>query len=503
MSKKEPLFELITSLTMSEKKAFSLFSRSNVQVNDNNYLFLYDAIIKFDVCSDLELQKVVEKQINKKDYSFTKSYLYKVLLKSLNAFHKERISVESELYELLLSIEILHEKSLYDQSLKLCKKGIKKAEKFEKKELLLIFEKWKYQLYDKIQSPFIKNYYPKANNIIKEISNANEYKEVYDRVFDYVILLGEAKNNKEVKVLTQIIDSPLLKSGRKALSLEAKIYFNNAKGLAKYFVKEYQKSSSYYLKSITIFNESKTFKDCNPEKYISCLNNYTINQAHLGNTEVLKQSIHFLKDFVETLKNESLKISTYQSLLALELSYYTSNDFTEGFNELDNIVEIQDKYGNKFNNAHNIFTEYLVAYLYFGSGAYKKALSRLGKILNNSKSDSREDIFVFARILFLITHYELENFSLLEYQLRSIKTFLSHKERNYIFEKETIDLLKELVLNKKDEQQIFSKYHVVFTEYLKGDRHQFGYFDILAWIDSKTAAISFLDSLKNHLLKKV
>lgn len=503
MNKKEPLFELIKSLTMSEKRHFDVSSRLHQPGGENNYLYLYREIIKFDVCFDFELQEKIKGRIKKKDYAFTKSYLYKMLLKSLNTFHKERISIDSALNELLLSIEILHKKALYKQAQKLCVKGIKQAKKYGKQELLLIFEKWKYILNEKTQNPYIKNYYPKTNQILGEISNTLEYKEIYDRIFDYVILLGAAKEEKEKEVLKRIVNSPLLKFEKNAISIEAKMYFNNANGLYYYFIKEFKKSITFYSKSIALFDQNIEFKKCNPEKYISCFNNYTINQAHLGDTLALKESINYLKEYVLTLKNESLKISTLSTLLSLELSYYTANDFREGGIALKGIVTIQKKYQEKFNKAHHVFVSYFISYLYFGAGNFKESLVWITKIMNQPKTNTREDIFVFARILLLITHYELGNFNFLEYQLRSIKTFLSKKERNYEYEKVTIDLLKDLVLSKRNEQEVFNSYKPFFEVYLGKENDLLDYFDILAWITSKTTPVLFEESHRNHISEKM
>jgi hypothetical protein len=66
---------------------------------------------------------------------------------------------------------------------------------------------------------------------------------------------------------------------------------------------------------------------------------------------------------------------------------------------------------------------YKIASLYFGSGNFDKSIDYLNKIIN-WKVDLRTDLQCYARLLHLIAHYELGNFALLEYLLKSVYRFM-------------------------------------------------------------------------------
>jgi hypothetical protein len=54
-----------------------------------------------------------------------------------------------------------------------------------------------------------------------------------------------------------------------------------------------------------------------------------------------------------------------------------------------------------------------------GGNEMNKALFWLNKVLNDNEPTLRQDIFTYARLFNLVVHYELGNFDLLEYIVRS------------------------------------------------------------------------------------
>ena len=104
------LFELIKSLTKTEKRYFKL-SASGFKKEDNNYLKLFNAL---DKQSEYDEKKIVaqfpeEKFI--KELRVTKKYLYKLITRSLISYHEES-SVNSKLKYYLRCAEVLFEKGL-------------------------------------------------------------------------------------------------------------------------------------------------------------------------------------------------------------------------------------------------------------------------------------------------------------------------------------------------------------------------------------------------------
>ena len=71
--KKEPLFDLIQSLTMSEKRFFKIFSQRHIIGEVNQYLLMFDFIDKTPEVNN----EILLKQSFVKNLSAEKNYLYR------------------------------------------------------------------------------------------------------------------------------------------------------------------------------------------------------------------------------------------------------------------------------------------------------------------------------------------------------------------------------------------------------------------------------------------
>ena len=123
MSSRSQLFQLIKSLSRSEKGYFKKVYSQNVLGKKNQYLELFDAIDAQNEYDGDELAKQFEDKQIFTQLSVAKNYLHKIILKSLRAFHSQA-SVDIELNEMMVNIELLYNKRLTEA----CKKEIQRAE---------------------------------------------------------------------------------------------------------------------------------------------------------------------------------------------------------------------------------------------------------------------------------------------------------------------------------------------------------------------------------------
>jgi len=92
------LFNLVNSLTGSEKRYFKLFVNKNQTGKHNKYILLFDAIDAQEIYDDEALRKIVysNQPIQSRKFSELKNYLYELILKSLQGYD-EKTSVEYKL----------------------------------------------------------------------------------------------------------------------------------------------------------------------------------------------------------------------------------------------------------------------------------------------------------------------------------------------------------------------------------------------------------------------
>lgn len=141
------LFHLIKSLGKNEKKYFKNFASMHRSGEKNISVRLFDAINrqkKYDEC----------KIICEFPYIFSpsrlpneKNYLYQLILKSLRNYHAgSNPSINMQLNNILINIEILFEKTLYKQCIKLLKKAKKLAFENDKDLFHLEIYEWEKKL---------------------------------------------------------------------------------------------------------------------------------------------------------------------------------------------------------------------------------------------------------------------------------------------------------------------------------------------------------------------
>lgn len=130
------LYQLIKSLTGSEKRYFKIFSKRHVIGEKNNYTLLFELIEASKEYNEETIKATLKGKINTQNFAVEKNYLYNLVIKSLNSFHRENGS-DFGIRNLLLSAEIMINKSLFKQSLKILKKAKKIAEKHQKHYFLL------------------------------------------------------------------------------------------------------------------------------------------------------------------------------------------------------------------------------------------------------------------------------------------------------------------------------------------------------------------------------
>ncbi len=128
MKNYEQLFELIKSLTKSEKRTFKIYAKRQNSEVDLKFLILFDLLDKMSMY-DEELLLKKAKGIKKAQLSNLKAHLYKQILISLRLV-QINYNKDIEIREQIDYAKILFNKGLYKQSLKLLDRLKSQAEKY-------------------------------------------------------------------------------------------------------------------------------------------------------------------------------------------------------------------------------------------------------------------------------------------------------------------------------------------------------------------------------------
>jgi len=508
------LFKLIKSLTKSEKRFFKL--SSSLQAGEKNYLKLFDAIEKQKEYNEEEIKELFKKERFIKHLPSEKNHLYKLILKSLRIYHAEN-SVSSQLKEDIRSIEILYAKALYSECSKLIKKSKKMAYANEKFYYLVELIKWEKML---LEEEYLSGLFDKDLNtliveeqeVIEKLRNLAEYQMLYSKI-NYVFRIGGySRNDQERKIVEEISNYPLIKGQNTALSRRAAASCYYIKGLCAVTNHDLEASFANFSRVVQIFEENPVLIQDIPKQYIKSLSNlllYYINSRNFDAFFDVVEKMRSLKQqpgFAST--DIQLKIFTSSFYFEL-LAYDRMGQYDKGIEIVQDILDGIDKYDDKITKEEVILFYYTIAYTHFGAEDYRQALSWLNRVLNDNETNLRQDVYSFARLFNLVIHFELGNYDLLDYIVKSTSRFYLKRKREYNreyrFETAFLKHIKKAakVADKKDKlkvafEELKEELEEILTDHY--ERVALEYFDFISWVDCKLEDVSFAEIKKQRAL---
>ena len=206
----DSLHRLIKSLSKPEKRYFKVFSSRHVIGDENNYQRLFDAIDRQEEYDEEKLLKKFANDAFVNRFSIAKNRLYQSVLKSLDAYHANS-SVEAQIKRQIHAAEILYNKSLYDQSLKILRSVKKIAERHEKITSLIEISRWEKRILEKDQyeglgKKDLKRILDSDLALTARIDTYNELWNIKSRIFRNLYVKGKARSKKEMAKYKKILD---------------------------------------------------------------------------------------------------------------------------------------------------------------------------------------------------------------------------------------------------------------------------------------------------------
>jgi len=503
----DKLFRLVKSLSGSEKRYFNIFVNPTKD-KDNKYIKLFNLIDRQRVFNDEKLQKKIygKQKVSGRKYSELKSYLYDLILKSLQGYD-EKTSVDYRLKGMLLSVRALFKRSHFED----CKDVLYKAKKMAKthEQFLIILEvlAWQKKIaYAQSDMEYIgKNLSKIATEeqiYQAKIENLNSYRNIFLKLL--MTLRQNVIRREKIREKIQIImDEPVLKKEELAQSNLAKILYNRIHAFYFYTISDIQKyySTNKYL--IELMESMPYYLKEDLTEYIAVLSNFVVSCGNLRKYNEIEPSLQKLQGIKPN--NHDDQIYIHRQYYALKLTFCTvSGAFEEGVREIELISErVAEAERDIFEKDSFYFSFFN---LYFGKGDYEESLTYLNKWLNIRKTDERQDLQSLAKVLNMIIHYEMDNPILIDSIIRSNTRYLSKRKGTHQFEKIMIAFFSKtnkMPLTNKELSEAFQKLKKDLQNDLKApeEKRLLSAFDIISWIESKITQKSFSEIIKEKFKK--
>ncbi len=496
----EALFDLINSMSKSEKRYFKLMSSRHTIGAENNYVRLFDFIDKQESYDEDDLFEAFNGEAFLNRFSITKKRLYDHILASLDSFHTNG-SIEAQLFKMLHSADILFEKSLYDQSRRVLRSAEKLAVKNEKPEILLLVSKKQKRLletsgYLEISNKNIQELFEKESESIDSIQVYNKIWTIKSKLFAHLSKKGVARSEEEIGDYKDVCIELLDENTFWTVNIETTYLYHHTLSAYYYAVGDLENSLEHLKVNLEHIN-TKSINPIEANKKVSVYTNAIYVSDKLGYHKQSSKYLQNLKEIARSIdSNEDLAIKLFSSISSIEFSMcLKKGDFITAQRISQSVEEKLEAYGDKIVPIRKAFLEFKLAVVSMGNGDFNDALKWVNRILNDSNLDKTEDIIGFTQLLDLLIHIELNHNKLLPYSLKSTMRFFKTRNRLYGFEKVLLQFIGKLI-KCEDRFEVEIIWEELYNELgtLKDDCFEsiaLEYFDFAAWAESKLKRKSF------------
>lgn len=503
------LYDLIQSLSKSEKRYFKVLSSRHTIGDENTYVRLFDYIDQMSSYDEDQLFENFKGEAFLNRFSITKKRLYDNILNALDAYYAER-SENAQLYKMLHAAEILFNKSLYDQARRQLVSAEKQAKKSDNEYILVLINEQKKRLietvgYATVDQEEIERIVETTDEVLHQVSFHNKLWFIKSELFKRLLTRGLARNAEDVKEYTRICSPVFDEFSLKALNNNSAYLINHIRSVYYYALGDLEQSYEYLRKNLEFYTSMVEFQKREPEKYISVLTNAVYIADRLGrHTEALKLLGALKRVSLDQDLNENLKIkvfSTYQSIqLSLELRMGNLVDAKKLIPEIEGGFF---EFGEKINPTRTAFLSYKIAVLYLITGEYGEALKWLNKVLNEPELDVNEDLVAYAHLLELIVYIEQGKEDLLKYKLKNTERYFRKRKRLHTTEKMMIDFIQSWSRSEDrfDRIDLIEKLSCSLEEINLTNQSEslvMDYFDLISWCESKKSGRSLSDCIRDR-----
>ncbi|MFD2921893.1 hypothetical protein ACFS6H_19395 [Terrimonas rubra] len=506
----DTLFQLIKSLTKSEKRNFKLYVTRNTASDTLKTTQLFDAL---DKSADYDEKAILQKNksISKQQLSNLKAALYKQILSSLRIIRDED-NIDLRLHEQMDYARILYNKGLYLQALKALDKLKDLATQYQQYTYVqqaLFFEK-------KIEALYItRSMQGRADELSNESEIINERLTLVSRLsnlslqlYSWYIQHGHARNENDLKSVKLFFETSMPKEAALSKGFYERLYYYQCFAWYSFIKHDFLLYYKYCQRWVDLFELHPEMLAVETANYIKGMHNLMSAHFDLLNHDKLLECIKMFKTFAQTKlveDNENNRILTYVYLYTARINlHFLEGTFEKGTKLVPFLEEMLVEYGLYLDRHRVMVFYYKIACLYFGSGNNEKAIDYLNRIINQ-KDDLRTDLQSYARLLNLIAHYELGNFDLLEYLSKSVYRYMAKMESLSKVEEEMFAFLRRSF--KVGAHSIKPEFEKLLNRLKKYEGNPletraFAYLDVISWLESKIYNINVQDVIRKKYLRE-
>lgn len=495
----DPLFQLIKSLTKSEKIYFKKWVAGFRQERPPAYLALFEAILIAQPPDDDALRLIFSEGRSAAYYPTLKQYLYDKLLAALHQYQQEQ-QLPTKAERLKREAELLIRRELHSQGLKRLQKARKLGYQLEYYTFLidvLRLENHTLGMF-KLNEGVVRK---KAINeeirkLLGYLEQEQFYFECYDQLYTYSRKEAALRHREELEQIAQQLEKPVLQQPDIPHSLRSKHLFYGIHITYNMLVGDYEQAYRYNKEVLEVWEQYPLLKKVRLKQYLLLYMNY-LNRCYL-----LKKTKEF-RSGIEQLKQLQTPDAGLQQFIQMRSATFAMlyHEISGDFRDFESSHQLARK-ALALCRKTGIVTEqrlllYNLAYQLFIQARYSEALDvciafqELGY-----KTDTQDYLRRSNQLLKLLLHFELGDYQLLENTWRNHYQRLVKARQLFAFEDLFIQMIRDFAREAQEyrPQLDYDQYLAAFRA-LKNDPQEeknFEYLDVLSWLAARKAGVGVM-----------
>lgn len=506
-SDKSELFDLVKSLGKADKRFFKVFSDAVGGKGGKSYLDLFEVMEEMDHFDENALAGKLEGKSFAQHLSTTKNRLFEQLLRSQRVLKSGR-SVDSKIRSLLEDIEVLFNGGLFKACEKRLRKGLKLALAFEKEGMAIELQNWQWRLRQTSgqlgQEEALEEQMEQQKAWMQRISLQNELRYLYERIRIIARLKPRVRTPSDRSVFDEILAHPLLQSPPDSGLFLCTNYYLHVQGIFHIAIGEFEQACLWMRRLIEHWEARPEFIPEYSDLYLQANHNH-LNALFLRGTEFSEyiQSVQKLRNLPNLPRSSAIGFQwvSYQHELAYSMNLSPKADTVALIDKIAAWIAENDDILSPVRQLGLLFN---FAIYFFITGDWSRSNKWVNHILNQREGPERQDIRNFARVFQLFLQYELGNFDLNEYLVRSAYRYMNRNKGYHDFERAIVGMIRtSLQAANEEEQRVcienFQKDLLEIQAKYK-TKAILGLQEVLFWtsvkLDGKTMEEAFLNLLK-------
>lgn len=478
MADKDPLYDLINSLSISEKGYFKkLVPKASI------YVKLFDALNKQKIYNEREISTLLKS--DNKNIAAVKNYLYESILSSLQSYHREK-NIEWQISAATEQLKLLYDKGLYQQCEILLDKTKNLAYQYELYTYLLPLFSFEYA-YNQFKLIDSTSLFEEEKKVLLLLNNMNIRNDWYSRVLFWVQKNDKAKNEIELSEINRLYEQPkgvfIGKEPFKAINSS-----HGTDTLYYYAIGNPDKATDSKINQLNTYLENDVMRNLNYKNFLLVYANVLSLLYNSKQTHLFQKYYNKLPEYFQ--KNSSFPYLEKEIIFAHGLSLYKlQNDWEGGKIFSESIEEEIDVISEKLSLIRLSDIQFNAAICCFWAKDFRSSIKWINKILINPKIESRLYLYCYSRIIQIILHTELNNVDLLKSLSTSTYKYLYKKNKIYEFEEVILKHLKFFLKTKSKAERkkmyrnLFNDLQILSKDKIKSQAME--HFDYLKWLGEK------------------